>query len=529
MLRRLFDALYEKLLSRLGLALLALALLVNLAALLAVDRGIAKLDSARSRAEHSRDLMTEILSIQSLLYSDESAQRGFLYTQREDYLERLNDNDGQIMSKLARLREETADNPAQQQRVDVLLALANARINLQNETIAVQHMGRRDAALALVNSDQGKKLMEQIAREISLFLVEEDKLRVQRKHDGADIQLAVRWGFAVILFINALMILASSVTIMRGMAREVVRDKADLVQQGEREAAEVVRHDEREAAEVARSEERDAAEAIREGEREAAEVVRQGERRAVSVAEAELRTTELRALSVHLLRVQEDERRTIARDLHDELGGTLSAIKMDIIMGRDAAAKRSDEKSVARLQRALASIDSAVKFIRRLIENLRPTLLDNLGFEAALRSMTEQFSERTGCQCVISLPEGELELTSTQSTALYRICQEALTNVMKYANAKHVTIALTSNGSHWTLLLGDDGVGLDATKQHRAISHGLLGMRERIVALGGSFDIRGDAGCGTTLTATFPLVDHTPDALVLDRRKSASRGDLPVG
>lgn len=529
MLRRLFDALYEKLLSRLGLALLALALLVNLAALLAVDRGIAKLEEARGWAEHSRDLMTEILSVQSLLYSDESAQRGFLYTQREDYLERLNDNDGQITSKLARLREQTADNPAQQKRVEHVLALANARINLQNETIAVQHMGRRDAALALVNSDRGKKMMEEIAREISLFLVEEDKLRVHRTRDGADIQLAVRWGFAVILFINALMILASSVTIMRGMAREAVRDKADLVQQGEREAAEVVRHDEREAAEVVRSDEREAAEAARNNEREAVEVARQGERRAAAVAEAELRTTELRALSVHLLRVQEDERRTIARDLHDELGGTLSAIKMDIIMGRDAAAKRSDEKSVARLQRALVSIDSAVKFIRRLIENLRPTLLDNLGFEAALRSMTEQFSERAGCECVISLPEGELELTSAQSTALYRICQEALTNVMKYAKAKHVTIALARNGSHWTLLLGDDGVGLDATKQHRAISHGLLGMRERIVALGGSFDIRGDAGCGTTLTATFPLVDSTPNAAVMDRRKSASLGDHPEG
>ena len=211
---------------------------------------------------------------------------------------------------------------------------------------------------------------------------------------------------------------------------------------------------------------------------------------------------------MHLLRVQEEERRTVARELHDELGGTLSAIKMDILMGRDAAAKRSDEKSVARLQRALASIDSAIQFIRRLIEDLRPTLLDNIGLEAALRAMVDQFCERCGVKCEISLPEGELNLTSAQSTALYRICQEALTNVMKYAKAKQVTINLTSDGSVWRLQLADDGVGLATTQQHHSMSHGLLGMRERIVALGGSFDIRGAAGQGTTLTASFPVVER---------------------
>ena len=78
---------------------------------------------------------------------------------------------------------------------------------------------------------------------------------------------------------------------------------------------------------------------------------------------------------------------------------------------------------------------------------------------------------------------------------------------MKYAKAKQVTLTLTSDGSQWTLLLADDGVGLDATKQHRSMSHGLLGMRERMVALGGSFDIRGEAGHGTALNATFPVVE----------------------
>lgn len=464
MLRRLFDFLFNKLFSRLGLALLALALLVNLGALLAVDRGIAILEQARERSVHSRNVTTEVLAIQAMLYESESAERGFLYTSNDDYLEPLNRNDSQISSRLAKLHEMVADNPPQQILADQVRTIALEKMIDLNKTIAAHKMGQKDAARVIVMSDHGKQLMAEFRKKVAYLLAQEERVLQARVTRDAEIQLAIRWGFAIILFINALMILAGAVAIMRGMAREINRDIAD-----------VVRHD---------------------------------ERAAVAASEVVQRAAELRALTVHLLRVQEEERRTVARELHDELGGTLSAIKMDILMGRDAASKRSDEKSVARLQRALASINSAIQFIRRLIEDLRPTLLDNIGLEAALRAMVDQFCERCGVKCEISLPEGELNLTSAQSTALYRICQEALTNVMKYAKAKQVTINLTSDGSVWRLQLADDGVGLATTQQHHSMSHGLLGMRERIVALGGSFDIRGAAGQGTTLTATFPVVER---------------------
>ena len=464
MLRRLFDFLFNKLFSRLGLALLALALLVNLGALLAVDRGIAILEQARERSVHSRNVTTEVLAIQAMLYESESAERGFLYTSNDDYLEPLNRNDSQISSRLAKLHEMVADNPPQQILADQVRTIALEKMIDLNKTIAAHKMGQKDAARVIVMSDHGKQLMAEFRKKVAYLLAQEERVLQARVTRDAEIQLAIRWGFAIILFINALMILAGAVAIMRGMAREINRDIAD-----------VVRHD---------------------------------ERAAVAASEVVQRAAELRALTVHLLRVQEEERRTVARELHDELGGTLSAIKMDILMGRDAASKRSDEKSVARLQRALASINSAIQFIRRLIEDLRPTLLDNIGLEAALRAMVDQFCERCGVKCEISLPEGELNLTSAQSTALYRICQEALTNVMKYAKAKQVTINLTSDGSVWRLQLADDGVGLATTQQHHSMSHGLLGMRERIVALGGSFDIRGAVGQGTTLTATFPVVER---------------------
>ena len=457
-LQRLFDFVYSKSHSNFGLGLLALALLINLGALIAVDRANDHLGEARAKIVVSRTAINEIQGIQSMLYEAESAQRGYLYTGKANYLQPLRENEIQIPVARTRLRTMVNDEPLQLSSIDRISALATEKIAEINETVALQQSGQKEAARAIVLSDRGKKLIGEIDAETARFLVRETATLATRSQDWADIQLAIRWGFAAIIFMNAMMIMAGAIFILRNLARE---------------RAGVARHD------------------LREVE---------------FTSEAALRAEELRALSAHLLNVQEEERHTIARDLHDELGGTLSAIKLDIIMGRDAASKRNDEKSVARLQRAHTAIDGAVQFVRRLIEDLRPTLLDNLGFEAALQSLTAQFSERTNCRCEISLPTGELDLSPAQSTALYRVCQETLTNVMKYAKARRVTISLTCDGANWRLNIADDGVGLDATRLGTTTAHGLLGMRERMIALGGSFDIQGPANRGTTINAMFPMV-----------------------
>ena len=450
---------FDSMLSHVGLALLAVALLLNVGALLLANSRVDALSGAREWYRHSRLVITEIHAIDAMLSGAESAQRGFLYTDNKDYLKPLNDNERRIVTQLEKLRVFVADDPAQQKLVDRVLVIATEKLKEMNKTIAMQQMGQKDAAREMVMTDQGRQLMDDLDKQINLFVSHEDELSRERQKNWEETLALIRGSFVTILLINTLLLLVGTITIMRDIARK--RSALVLLD----------------------------------------------ERAAVLASEVAQRAEELRALTAYLQRVQEEERRTIARELHDELGGTLSAVKMDILMGRDAAGKRSDEKSVARLQRAHASIDTAIQFTRRLIEDLRPTLLDNLGFEAALRSMIDQFCERTGTQCEILLPEGELDLTAAQSTALYRICQEAVTNIMKYAKAKRVTVTLTKEHNIWTLILADDGVGIDATKQHRSISHGLIGMRERLVALGGTFDIRGKSGAGTTLTATFPAAE----------------------
>lgn len=465
MLRSPISYLYEKMLAPLGLALLALAAVVNATAMFMLEPQFKRLDDIRELVVQNRNVVDEIQGIQYMVSSAESAQRGFLHTDNIDYLVPLNDNESRIVASIKKLTGMVVDNPSQKLLAEQLGKALSEKLGDLQKTIAVQQMGQQDAARMIVRTDTGKQLMEAIDKIAARMIAQEEDVRRGRVLTWANIKQQIQWGFAGVLLVNAILLLAGFITITRDMARK------------------------------------------------RAEVVRLDELATVLASEVAQRAAELRALTAYLLRVQEEERRTVARELHDELGGTLSAVKMDIIMGRDAAAKRSDEKSVARLQRAHTSIDSAIQFTRRLIEDLRPTLLDNLGFEAALRSMSEQFSERCSVPCVISLPAGELNLSSAQSTALYRVCQEALTNVMKYAKANQVTINLTSNGEQWTLILADDGVGLEATKQHRSMSHGLLGMRERMVALDGTFDIRGDAGRGTTLTATFPVVKTETAAL----------------
>ena len=263
--RRLIDSLYDKFLSRFGLLSLAVALLVNIGALLIVDAEVQMLDQARANTLRSRNVMSEILRIQSMLYESESAQRGFLYTGNKDYLSPLNENEGLITSGIAKLRELVADNLSQQQTVEQLSRIAVEKVAEMNKAVAIEQMGQKEAARALVMSGQGKKFIEEFDAGVSQFLSAETELLMARRQKWTDIQTRIRWGFAAIFLINALLILVSTVTIMRNMARK----RAELVQLDERAT--------------------------------------------VLASEVAQRAEELRALTAYLLRVQEEERRTVAR------------------------------------------------------------------------------------------------------------------------------------------------------------------------------------------------------------------------
>ena len=458
----LLESLYDRLLSRLGLSVLAVAFGLNLAALFVAERSSEMLERAREWALHSRDVITEIERSRTRLLTVESLQRGYLYAADPAYLDGFARSAADLNAGLDGLREMVSDSAARAASVQRLAAIALDRVAELHKSIAAARAGRADAARAIALSPLARQLAENFDAEVAQLLAEEERLRKERTGIQEAIQFRIRWGFALVLVTNALLLLAGAYTIVRDLRRRHAT-MADL--------------------------------ATRKQELEA--MVSQ-------------RTDELRELSNYLQRVREEEKRSVARELHDEMGGTLSAVKIDVAMARDAALKAHDAKSAARLERALAALDEAIAFKRRLIEDLRPTLLDNIGFEAALRWQCEQFTKRTGCPCDTRLPDVPLGLAPDQAIAWYRIVQEALTNVLKYAQARRVSIDIDRDGDFWRLTLRDDGIGLDPAKQHHATSHGLVGMRERMAALGGTFAVTGQAGQGTTLTARLPIGPPAP-------------------
>jgi signal transduction histidine kinase len=212
----------------------------------------------------------------------------------------------------------------------------------------------------------------------------------------------------------------------------------------------------------------------------------------------------LRALAANLEAVREEERTQIARELHDQLGQALTAMKFDLAWLTARLAPK--DVTLARKAKAVtAQMDAMVKTVRRIATELRPGMLDDLGLAASIEWQARDFEKRTGIVCEVSVSSPDLPLTRAQSVALFRIFQEALTNVARHAGAQHieVTLCVVATPEALTLQVHDDGRGIQADEITGLHSLGLLGMRERAQRLGGTFDIRGVPGDGPSSQCPF--------------------------
>lgn len=216
------------------------------------------------------------------------------------------------------------------------------------------------------------------------------------------------------------------------------------------------------------------------------------------------RTVELTRLSARMIEQHEAERRRLSRELHDETAQVFSAVKMELGLLRDTA----DPPVAVRLDRALELIDTGIRSIRAVTNDLRPSLLDDLGLLPALRSLVADFAERSGVVTDLSAPAALPPLSKDAELALFRALQEALSNVSRHAGAGRVEIRLAAAGAAVTLDVRDDGRGLprgQAAADFEQNGHlGLAGMRERIGALGGTVTVEGGPG-GVRLAVRLPL------------------------
>jgi signal transduction histidine kinase len=226
--------------------------------------------------------------------------------------------------------------------------------------------------------------------------------------------------------------------------------------------------------------------------------------------EAEDRNRELVELSTHLQNVSEREKASLARELHDELGGLLVGARMDISWAEQHLAKDNPDMK-QRLHRVQQNLSAGVDLKRRIIEELRPTLLDNVGLFAALRWQLKETCGRAGLKCIESYPEEEPKFSSEASIALFRIAQEAFMNILKHSSAKSVDITLDLDDEAIVMQISDDGTGIPAGRSNAVASHGLASMRHRVRALGGLLDVRSSASGGTSLLVRIPISHALPN------------------
>ena len=228
-------------------------------------------------------------------------------------------------------------------------------------------------------------------------------------------------------------------------------------------------------------------------------------------AETQLRDSreQLRALAAYLQSVREEERTRIARQVHDELGQTLTVLKMDLAWLDQRMAGVSDSDDLKQFEEKLKElpghVDAIIATVRKIATELRPPVLDDLGLEAAVEWQIREFEKRTGIKCRFTGGLKHVDLSPERAIAVFRIFQETLTNIVRHAEATQVAIRLKEEGDKLVLEVQDNGRGMTGRELSGTRSLGLLGMRERATMLDGEVNIIGRQGKGTTVGVRIPI------------------------
>jgi PAS domain S-box-containing protein len=212
---------------------------------------------------------------------------------------------------------------------------------------------------------------------------------------------------------------------------------------------------------------------------------------------------QLRNLTAYLQKIAEIERTNISREIHDELGQTLTVLKLEASWLKKKA--YDNEETFERIEAILELIDNTIRTVKKISSNLRPSILDDLGLAAANEWQAEDFERHTGIRCNITISPENISLDKDRNTAIFRIFQETLTNIARHAKASKVTVSLKKKNGFIELKVKDNGRGITNEELNHPKSLGLMGMRERAKIFGGDFIIKGIRGKGTKVTVTIPI------------------------
>jgi signal transduction histidine kinase len=461
---------------------LVLGVALSMAILVFSELGFRRLEAANRTMATSLETQSTLHEILALIVDAETSQRGYVLTGQPEYLDPYRAALPRIDDRFSRLRELVArqSTPDQADRVNRFNQLIGKKLAELEATLALYEKGGRDAAFELISTGIGQRTMDQIRATVATMAgdhsgsVSEDTARWTRDVEFARLGMQIMTGFTIALLLIVWILLRREILQREEKRRQLLAEQQRLE------------------------------------------------------TEVERRTGELSELSNHLQMVREEEKTRLARDIHDELGGVLVSAKMDVSWVEERLRQASAEPEVAsKLRRAQDSLDAGVALKRRIIEELRPSLLDNLGIGAAIEWYAHQMCDRAGIDLKINVPNDPPKLPPAMAIALFRIVQEALTNVVRYAKAKKVEIDLVQAGDTLSLVISDDGIGIPEGAQNNRLSHGISGMRHRVRALRGEFSIHGTPGRGTMIEVTLPMPgdDATPPAAATDvTRPSVTSG-----
>jgi signal transduction histidine kinase len=391
------------------------------------------------------------------LLDAETGQRGYLLTNRQEYLTPYRDAQDGLHESTEWLKNFYAGDPQKAKLMHQLSAAVDEKMSELATSIELHDKGAHQGWRELLLSDIGKEKMDRV-RTLTEQLLAEEATQVAKG----------RKGVYQTLMLNRIGTTAMAAVSLLALFMYL------------RQTATLERHTDEEARRI-------------ESERDRLE------------AEVTARTRQLKELAQHLQTIREDERSRLARELHDELGALLTAAKLDAARLKSRLGKTTTPEILERLAHLNETLNGGIALKRRIIEDLRPSSLSNLGLVAALEILIREFGQRSEVAAKHELEH--VDLSPAAQLTVYRLVQEALTNVAKYAKAREVKVTLAGvDAEHVRVAVEDNGVGFDSAVQ-RAATHGLIGMRYRVEAEGGSMRLESTPGKGTLIEAILPVTD----------------------
>ncbi len=398
------------------------------------------------------DARGDILRLEQGVLAAEAGQRGYLLTDRKEYLEPYHEALQEIEKSFKQLDQYYAENPTIVEGLGRLRTLIDAKLAALAAAIRLYDEGKSAASTDIVLSALNKKQMEAI-RTLGAELLAAQAVEAEGGRDTLVITL--QWRRIGIALLTIVGLLALFLYLRRTHELKQHEQRLKNIVQAERDRLEI---------EIAQ------------------------------------RTVQLTDLTRHLQSTREDERQRLARNLHDELGSLLTSAKLDAARIRSRLAGAAPE-ALERLAHLVQTLNQSIALGRSIIEDLRPSTLDNLGLVATLEILAREFAERSGILVKCTL--APVKLDADAELMVYRMVQEAVTNISKYAGARCVWIDLAARDRQVEVSVRDDGVGFDTAKPSRS-AFGLVGMRFRVEAEGGRLSVQSAPGQGTQVLVTLP-------------------------